>query len=147
MDKKSINDFRNKNKKIIDNSKTDNDLLFKSKFKIIFDFNIKDIDSHYTLSELKIKINKKFNIQELEYDLFINEIKINNLPDDTQILYLFKKYNSNKIIIKSFKNIFDIYKELINYENHLINSISYKDNDIELLKTKYENMKKDLENI
>ena len=147
MDKKDIKQSKNNNNIIIDNSKEGNTQLFKSKFITIFDFNIKDINSQYTLFELKKYINKKFNIREFEYDLLINENQINNLPDNTQILYLFKKYNTNKIIIKSFKNIFDIYKSLNDYENHLMKSISLKENEIELLKKEYENLKNDLENI
>ena len=147
MDKKDIKQSQNNNNIIIDNSKEGNTQLFKSKFITIFDFNIKDINSQYTLFELKKYINKKFNIREFEYDLLINENQINNLPDNTQILYLFKKYNTNKIIIKSFKNIFDIYKSLNDYENHLMKSISLKENEIELLKKEYENLKNDLENI
>ena len=147
LEKKYIKQAQNNNNIIIDNSKEGNTQLFKSKFITIFDFNIKDINSQYTLFELKKYINKKFNIKEFEYDLLINENQINNLPDNTQILYLFKKYNTNKIIIKSFKNIFDIYKSLNDYENHLMKSISLKENEIELLKKEYENLKNDLENI
>ena len=147
LEKKDIKQAQNNNNIIIDNSKEGNTQLFKSKFITIFDFNIKDINSQYTLFELKKYINKKFNIKEFEYDLLINENQINNLPDNTQILYLFKKYNTNKIIIKSFKNIFDIYKSLNDYENHLMKSISLKENEIELLKKEYENLKNDLENI
>ena len=147
MDKKDIENSKNNSNKIMDISGKENTQIFKSKFILKFDFNMKDIDSHYTLSELKKYINKKFNIQELEYDLLINENQINNLPDDTQILYLFKKYNTNKIVIKSFKNIFDIYNSLNNYEDHLIKSISYKDNEIKLFKATYENIKKDLESM
>jgi hypothetical protein len=147
LEKKDIKQAQNNNNIIIDNSKEGNTQLFKSKFITIFDFNIKDINSQYTLFELKKYINKKFNIREFEYDLLINENQINNLPDNTQILYLFKKYNTNKIIIKSFKNIFDIYKSLNDYENHLMKNISLKENEIELLKKEYENLKNDLENI
>ena len=147
LEKKDIKQAQNNNNIIIDNSKEGNTQLFKSKFITIFDFNIKDINSQYTLCVLKKYINKKFNIKEFEYDLLINENQINNLPDNTQILYLFKKYNTNKIIIKSFKNIFDIYKSLNDYENHLMKSISLKENEIELLKKEYENLKNDLENI
>jgi len=147
MDKKDIKNSQNNSNKIVDNSAKESTQIFKSKFILKFDFDMKDIDSHYTLSKLKKYINNKFNIQEFEYDLYVNEIKINNLPDDTQILYIFQKYNANKIIIKSFKNIFDIYNSLNNYENHLIKSISYKENDIKLFKTEYENIKKDFENM
>ena len=147
MDKKDIKNSENNSNKIVDSSDKENTQIFKSKFILKFDFNMKDIDSHYTLSELKKYISKKFNIQEFEYDLLINEKQITNLPDDTQILYLFKKYNTSKIIIKSFKNIFDIYNSLNNYEDHLIKSISYKDNEIKLFKTTYENIKTDLENM
>ena len=147
MDKNDIKNSQNNSNKIVENADKENTQIFKSKFILKFDFNMKDIDSHYTLSELKKYINKKFNIQEFEYDLLVNENKINNLPDDTQIVYLFKKYNANKIIIKSFKNIFDIYSSLNNYENHLVKSIEYKENEIKIFKTEYENIKKDLENM
>ena len=151
MDKKDIKKSQNNINIIIDNSNSikqeNTQLVLKSKFIIIYDFNMINIDSNYNLSELKKDINKKFNIQDFEYNLLINDNQINNLPDNTQILYLFKKYNTNKIKIKTFKNIIDIYKSLNDYESYLIKSISIKDNDIELLKTEYENIKKDLENI
>ena len=121
--------------------------LLKSKIIIIFNFIQKEFNSNMTLFDIKNNINKKFNIYEYEYELFINEIPISHLENEVLIKSLLNKYNSNQIIIKAFKNVFDIQKELNNYEIFLSNNISLKDNEINLLNIEYENIKNDLQNI
>ena len=93
----------------------------KIKANIIFTYDITiDIQNpNYTLLDLKHNINKSYSIQENEYYLLIGEKEINNLPNDTCIHTLLKKYNESKITIKSYKNSFDIEKQLNDYEKIL----------------------------
>ena len=121
--------------------------LLKSKIIIVFDFTLKEFNFNMTLFDIKKIINLKYNIQEYEYQLYLNEIPIRHLDDEILIISLLYKYNTNKIIIKAFKNIFDIKNEFNNYETLLTNNISLKDNEINLLNIEYENIIKDLQNI
>ena len=121
--------------------------LLNSKLIIIFDFIQEDFNSNITLFDVKNKINSLFNIHEYEYELFINEIPISHLEDEVVIGPLLNKYNTNKIILKAYKNIFDIQNDLNNYEHFLSNNISLKNNEINKLNIEYENIKKDLQNL
>ena len=121
--------------------------ILKTKLISIFEFVKKDFNLNATLLDLKKYINVKFHIQEYEYELYIGENLISNFPPDTPVSNLFNKDNINKITIKTYKNIYDVQKELSNYENFLTKNISLKDNEISLLKKEYENIKQDLKNI
>ena len=121
--------------------------LLNSKLIIIFDFIHEDFNSNMTFFDVKNKINSLFNIHEYEYELFINEIPISHLEDEVVIGPLLNKYNTNKIILKAYKNIFDIQNDLNNYEHFLSNNISLKNNEINKLNIEYENIKKDLQNL
>ena len=121
--------------------------LLNSKLIIIFDFIHEDFNSNMTFFDVKNKINSLFNIHEYEYELFINEIPISHLEDEVVIRPLLNKYNTNKIILKAYKNIFDIQNDLNNYEHFLSNNISLKNNEINKLNIEYENIKKDLQNL
>ena len=120
----------------------------KIKAKIIFKYDQKIISTpKFTLSELKDEINKAYSIQENEYYLLIDENNITDLPNDTDINTLLAKFNEKKIVIKSFKNIFDIEKQLNDYENILSKQISIRNDEINLLKIEYEKIMQDLNNI
>ena len=121
----------------------------KIKAKIIFKYDQKlEISTpKFTLSDLKAEINKAYSIQENEYYLLIGENNITDLPNDTDINTLLTKYNEKKIVIKSFKNIFDIEKQLNDYENILSKQISIKNDEINLLKIECEKIMQDLNDI
>ena len=147
MDDKYKNFFGRANTTSNEINETNGSTLLKSKIIIIFDFIQKEFNSNMTLFDIKNNINKKYNIHEYGYELFINDIPISHLENEVLIKSLLNKYNSNQIIIKAFKNVFDIQKELNNYEIFLSNNISLKDNEINLLNIEYENIKNDLQNI
>ena len=134
---------------IINNNNKENEKNFIMKARIVlkYDFIKKESNKDITLFDLKKYINTKFHMQEYEYELFIGEHNINCLSNDTSILYLLNKYNLNKIIIKSFKNIIDILNELNNYEKFLTKKISLKDDEIKKLKEEHEKINEDLKNI
>ena len=134
---------------IINNNNKENEKNFIMKARIVlkYDFIKKESNKDITLFDLKKYINTKFHMQEYEYELFIGEHNINCLSNDTSILNLLNKYNLNKIIIKSFKNIIDILNELNNYEKFLTKKISLKDDEIKKLKEEHEKINEDLKNI
>ena len=118
----NINDIKrsspNFNKNNDKNDNTTYNKFYILNFKIItlFDFKKTETNSNKTLLNLKEDIKTKFNFQDYEYELFIGENSINHFSNDIQILYLLNQYNDNKIIIKSFKNIFDINNEVNKYD-------------------------------
>ena len=133
---------------IINNNKeNEKNFIMKARIVLKYDFIKKESNKDITLFDLKKYINTKFHMQEYEYELYIGEHNINCLSNDTSILNLLNKYNLNKIIIKSFKNIIDILNELNNYEKFLTKKISLKDDEIKKLKEEHEKMNEDLKNI
>ena len=128
-----------KSNNIISTQSINND---KIKANIIFTYDITiDIQNpNYTLLDLKHNINKSYSIQENEYYLLIGEKEINNLPNDTCIHTLLKKYNESKITIKSYKNSFDIEKQLNDYEKILEKKISAANDEINSLNLEYEKL-------
>ena len=133
----SINDINEKKKKY----------TLKAKITIKFDLLSKKFNSNMTVFDLKNYVNIKFHIQEFEYEISIGETPINNVSNDTLIASLINKYNVNNIIVKSYKSILDVNKELTNYENFLSKKISFKEEEIKLLSLENEKLKQDLNNI
>ena len=97
-----------------------------------------------TLYKFKKEINKNLFLKEEEYFLFIKDTDITNLPKKTLIQELINKYKDNKIIMKSYKNIFDIQKQLKNYDNFLSEKILQKNNEIQSLQNEQEKITKEL---
>ena len=129
---------------IISSKKNNNNI----KARLIFSFDLtKDISNpKFILQDLKLEIKKSYSIQDNEYDLFIGANKINLLPNDTLINALIKKYNENKIVIKSYRNTFDIEKQLNDYEDILTKKIIIKNDEIKALNLEYEKLMQDLKN-
>lgn len=133
--------------KIINDKNIDNNIVIKTRIAFIYDLSIKINDPKMTISDIKEQISKNYSIQENEYELLIGEKSLNNIPNSTHILEVLNKYKDNKIKIKSFKNIFDIKKQLTFYDDFLSKNILLKDNDIKLLNSEHEKIKEDLKNI
>ena len=131
---------------INDENNEDNNNLFGLKLIILFEFEMKELSLNMTLIDLKKYINLKFHLQDYEYILFIGKNNINNLPQDTLVSDIVNKFNVNKITIKTFKNIFDVHKELDKYEYFLTNNISLKNDDINMLINEYKNIKEEINN-
>ena len=117
----------------------------KTKITIKFDLLNEEFNSNIALSDLKKHINTKFHIQENEYRLLIGESLISDISNDTLVSSLLYKYKENNIIIKTYKNIIDVKKDLINYENILSKKISSKEEEIKLLVAENEKLKDDLQ--
>ena len=117
----------------------------KTKIIIKFDLFSEEFNYNSTLGDLKKHINTKFHILENEYKLLIGESLISDISNDTLISSLLNKYKENSIIIKTYKNIIDVKKDLINYENILSKKISSKEEEIKLLVAENEKLKEDLQ--
>ena len=77
--------------------------------------------------------------------MLIGESLISDISNDTLVSSLLNKYKENNIIIKTYKNIIDVKKDLINYENILSKKISSKEEEIKLLVAENEKLKDDLQ--
>ena len=131
--------------KINFNTKKNNDQdSDKVKINIIYTINIDSSNKDMTLYKFKKEINKNLFLKEEEYFLFIKDTDITNLPKKTLIQELINKYKDNKIIMKSYKNIFDIQKQLKNYDNFLSEKILQKNNEIQSLQNEQEKITKEL---
>ena len=116
----------------------------KVKIYIIHTIDLNFVDKDITLYKLKKQINQKLFLKEEEYNLYINGNDITNLSKKTLINELIDQYKDNKIIIKSDKNIFDIQKQINDYNNFLSEKINSKEKEIQLLKNQQESLLKDL---
>lgn len=118
----------------------------KLDFKLISTYNliINHSDINMTISELRKQINKNYSLKENEYQLLIGNYSINTLSNDTLVVDLLNKYKDNNIIIKTHKNIYDLQKQIIDYENFLTKNILIKNDEISSLNSEYENIIKDL---
>ena len=116
----------------------------KVKIYIIHTIDLNFVDKDITLFRLKKQINQKLFLKEEEYSLFIDENDITNLSKKTLISELIDRYKDNKIIIKSDKNIFDIQKQINDYNNFLSEKINSKEKEIQLLKNQQESLINDL---
>lgn len=137
------------NNNIITINNTHEEFIDKFTFKLtfIYDLVISNQNRNMTLSEIKALIRKNYSLKENEYKLFIGNNSVNNLSNSTSIKDLLNLYKDNKIIIKTFKYIIDIQKEINDYERFLNNKILLKSEEIKLLNTEYENILKDLKSI
>ena len=126
-------------------TKKNNDQDFnKVKVNIMYTINFDSSNKDMTLYKFKKEINKNLFLKEEEYFLFIKENDITNLPKKTLIQEIINKYKDNKIIMKSYKNIFDIQKQLSNYDNFLSQKLLKKNNEIQSLEHEQENITKEL---
>ena len=118
----------------------------KLDFKLISTYNliINHSDINMTISELRKQINKNYSLKENEYQLLIGNYSINTLSNDTLVVDLLNKYKDNNIIIKTHKNIYDLQKQIIDYENFLTKNILIKNDEISSLNSEYENIINDL---
>ena len=116
----------------------------KVKIYIIHTIDLNFVDKDITLFRLKKQINQNLFLKEEEYNLYINGNDITNLSKKTLINELIDQYKDNKIIIKSDKNIFDIQKQINDYNNFLSEKINSKEKEIQLLKNQKESLLKDL---
>ena len=64
-----------------------------------------------TLLDLKTQIS----IREDEYELFLGPTSLNKIPNKTTLDVLIEQLKTKDFYIKSYKNIFDLKKQLADY--------------------------------
>ena len=118
------------------------------KMKFSYDLIIRNSNNNITLSDLRKEINKQYFLNENEYELLFGEKTLDkNISNDFSISDIINKYKDNKITIKTCKNIFDIQKQINNYEFFLENKIQKKKDEIKLLDIEYSDFIKGLNSI
>ena len=149
--------FKPPNNMIINNKTKDSEkekeenqnVLLTFKLKFTYDLTINN-NINMTLSELYEEISKNYSIKVDEYELFIGNNSINNISGTTKVVDLLNKYKDkdkdNTIKIKTFKNIFDVHKQINDYESFLTENIAKKNEENKKLINEYENIIKELNN-
>ena len=81
-----------------------------------------------TVLDLKTQISKNFLIREDEYELFLGENSLSKVPNKTSLESLVEQYKTSNFSIKSYKNIFDLKKQLVDYNEFLDRNIKFRIN-------------------
>ena len=142
-----INQLSSNKNVINDDINKEKGILIEVKLIMLFEFTKSKPNVNITLNDLIKNINLKFHLEEHEYELYIDNNYIYNLPPNTLLIDLFNKYQSNNVKIKTFKNIFDVLKEMNNYEQFLINKIQLKEKEIDSLNKEYKSIIEELQNL
>ena len=142
-----INQLSSNKNVINDDINKEKGILIEVKLIMLFEFTKSKPNVNITLNDLIKNINLKFHLEEHEYELYIDNNFIYNLPPNTLLIDLFNKYQSNNVKIKTFKNIFDVLKEMNNYEQFLINKIQLKEKEIDSLNKEYKSIIEELQNL
>jgi hypothetical protein len=124
----------NINNIIINNENEDENVIINTTYTHKINLNFPE---NATLFDLKTQISKNFLIREEEYELFLGEnslSKVNNKKLLNEIIYQFK---TKEFKIKSYKNIFDLKTQLLDYNEYLEKSIKEKQKEIENFKKDY----------
>lgn len=129
--------------------KANDEKIIEKKIKINFihSLSIEMEDQNFTVLDIKKQISKKLLLKTNEYDLFISNFKLDEIHNKLTISTLFKQFNTNIFTIKSFKNIFDIQKQLKDYDNYLTNKLIEKEEEIRNFNSEYEKLLNDLSNL
>lgn len=115
-------------------------IFFSHDFKINF-------PKEATLLDLKAEISKRFLMREDEYELFLGNNSLYKINNKVTISSLIEKYQCSDFKIKTYKNIFDLKQQLIDYTEYMDKSIKDKEKEIETFKKNYNDLLKDLESI
>ena len=86
-------------------------------------------------------------MREDEYDLFLGNNSLYKINNKVTLSSLIEKFQCSDFKIKTYKNIFDLKQQLIDYTEYMDNSIKEKENEIESFKKNYNDLIKDLESI
>ena len=116
--------------------------------KVLFSHDLKiNFPKEATLLDLKTQISKSFLMREDEYDLFLGNNSLYKINNKVTLSSLIEKFQCSDFKIKTYKNIFDLKQQLIDYTEYMDNSIKEKENEIESFKKNYHDLIKDLESI
>jgi hypothetical protein len=100
-----------------------------------------------TLLDLKTQISKNFLIREDEYELFLGPTSLNKIPNKTTLDVLIEQLKTKDFYIKSYKNIFDLKKQLVDYNEYLDKNIKLKEQEIESFQNHLNNLQNELKSI
>ena len=116
--------------------------------KVLFSHDLKiNFPKEATLLDLKTQISKSFLMREDEYDLFLGNNSLYKINNKVTLSSLIEKFQCSDFKIKTYKNIFDLKQQLIDYTEYMDNSIKEKEREIESFKKNYNDLIKDLESI
>ena len=114
--------------------------------KVLFSHDLKiNFPKEATLLDLKTQISKSFLMREDEYDLFLGNNSLYKINNKVTLSSLIEKFQCSDFKIKTYKNIFDLKQQLIDYTEYMDNSIKEKEKEIESFKKNYNDLIKDLE--
>ena len=116
--------------------------------KVLFSHDLKiNFPKEATLLDLKAQISKSFLIREDEYEIYLGNNSLYKINNKISLSSLIEKYQCSDFKIKTYKNIFDLKQQLIDYTEYMDNSIKEKEKEIESFKKNYNDLIKDLESI
>lgn len=100
-----------------------------------------------TVFDLKSQISKNFLIREDEYELFLGDKPILAANNKTSLSALTEEYHSTDFNIKSYKNIFDLKKQLVDYNEFLDKNIQQKEQEIKNFKNNLDQLINELKEL
>lgn len=120
--------------------------------KVVLKINFKhdtkmNFPNEATLLDLKTQISKNFLIREDEYELFLGDVSLSKMSNKTTLQSLVEQYKSTNFNIKSYKNIFDLKKQLVDYNEFLDKNIKIKEDEIISFKENLQKLQNELKEI
>ena len=120
--------------------------------KVVLKINFKhdtkiNFPNEATLLALKTQISKNFLIREDEYELFLGDVSLSKMSNKTTLQSLVEQYKSTNFNIKSYKNIFDLKKQLVDYNEFLDKNIKIKEDEIISFKENLQKLQNELKEI
>ena len=126
----------------------DNKIEENTIVKVLFSHDLKiSFPKEATLLDLKAQISKSFLMREDEYELYLGNNSLYKINNKVTLSSLIEKFQCSDFKIKTYKNIFDLKQQLIDYTEYMDNSIKEKEKEIESFKKNYNDLIKDLESI
>jgi len=128
------NDNNNNNNIIINNENEDENIIINTIYTHKINLNFPE---NATLFDLKTQISKNFLIREEEYELFLGENSLSKVNNKKLLNEIINQFKTKEFKIKSYKNIFDLKTQLLDYNEYLEKSIKEKQKEIENFKKDY----------
>ena len=126
----------------------DNKIEENTIVKVLFSHDLKiSFPKEATLLDLKAQISKSFLIREDEYEIYLGNNSLYKINNKVTLSSLIEKFQCSDFKIKTYKNIFDLKQQLIDYTEYMDNSIKEKEKEIEPFKKNYHDLLKNLESI
>ncbi len=124
----------NINNIIINNENEDENVIINTTYTHKINLNFPE---NATLFDLKTQISKNFLIREEEYELFLGENSLSKVNNKKLLNEIINQPKTKEFKIKSYKNIFDLKTQLLDYNEYLEKSIKEKQKEIENFKKDY----------